>query len=31
ATNSSVFYGAVGSLGKQFMEVEAEAFAMLPN
>lgn len=30
-TNSSVFYGAVGSLGKQFMEVEAEAFAMLPN
>lgn len=31
ATQSSVFYGAVGSLGKQFMEVEAEAFAMLPN
>jgi TorA maturation chaperone TorD len=31
ATKSSVFYGAVGSLGKQFMEVEAEAFGMLPN
>ncbi|ASP34336.1 molecular chaperone [Labrenzia sp. VG12] len=31
ATKSSVFYGAVGSLGRQFMEVEAEAFEMLPN
>ncbi|WP_298822038.1 molecular chaperone TorD family protein [uncultured Roseibium sp.] len=28
---SSVFYGAVGSLGRQFMEIEAEAFGMLPN
>lgn len=31
ASKSSVFYAAVGSLGRQFMEVEAEAFEMLPN
>lgn len=31
ATKSSVFYGAVGALGRQYMEIEAEAFGMLPN
>ncbi|WP_299483904.1 molecular chaperone TorD family protein [uncultured Roseibium sp.] len=31
ASESSVFYGAVGALGRQFMEIEAEAFGMLPN
>lgn len=31
ATKSSVFYGAVGSLGRQFMEIEAQGFEMLPN
>jgi len=31
ASKSSVFYGAVGSLGRQFMEIEAEAFGMLPT
>ena len=31
ATRSSVFYGAVGALGRQFMEIEAEAFDMLPH
>ncbi|MBG6142315.1 MAG: molecular chaperone TorD family protein [Rhodobacteraceae bacterium] len=31
ATKSSVFYGAVGALGRQFMEIEAEGFGMLPN
>lgn len=31
ATKSSVFYGAVGALGRQYMEIEAEAFEMLPN
>lgn len=31
ASKTSVFYGAVGSLGQQFMEIEAEAFDMLPN
>ncbi|MES0812177.1 molecular chaperone TorD family protein [Roseibium sp. SCPC15] len=31
ATKSSVFYGAIGSLGRHFMEVETEAFGMLPN
>ncbi|MET1412449.1 molecular chaperone TorD family protein [Roseibium sp. HPY-6] len=31
ASKSSVFYGAVGALGRQFMEIEAEAFGMLPN
>ncbi|MEM5582733.1 molecular chaperone TorD family protein [Roseibium sp. AS2] len=30
ASKSSVFYGAVGTLGRHFMEIEAEAFAMLP-
>lgn len=31
ASKSSVFYGAVGALGRQYMEIEAEAFGMLPN
>lgn len=31
SSKSSVFYGAIGSLGRRFMEIEAEAFAMLPN
>lgn len=31
ASKTSVFYGAVGALGRQFMEIEAEAFGMLPN
>ncbi|WP_269585800.1 TorD/DmsD family molecular chaperone [Roseibium sp. Sym1] len=31
SSKSSVFYGAIGSLGRHFMEIEAEAFAMLPN
>ncbi|MBN9671898.1 TorD/DmsD family molecular chaperone [Roseibium aggregatum] len=31
ATGSSVFYGAVGALGRRFMEIEAEAFGMLAN
>ena len=31
ASKTSVFYGAVGALGRQFMEIEAEAFDMLPN
>jgi len=31
ATGSSVFYGAVGALGRRFMEIEAEAFGMLPH
>ncbi len=31
ATKTSVFYGAVGSLGRQFMEIEAQSFDMLPN
>jgi TorA maturation chaperone TorD len=31
ATDTSVFYGAVGSLGRQFMEVEAQAFDMLAD
>ncbi len=31
ATTSSVFYSSVGSLGRQFMEIESEAFEMLPN
>ncbi|MEP3048110.1 MAG: molecular chaperone TorD family protein [Roseibium sp.] len=31
ASKTSVFYGAVGSLGRQFMEIEAEAFEMLPH
>ncbi|WP_305987773.1 molecular chaperone [Roseibium sp. MMSF_3544] len=31
ASSSSVFYGAVGALGRQYMEIEAEAFNMLPN
>ncbi|WP_428645037.1 TorD/DmsD family molecular chaperone [Roseibium sp.] len=31
ATKTSVFYGAVGSLGRQFMEIEAQGFDMLPN
>ncbi|MCV0424576.1 MAG: molecular chaperone TorD family protein [Roseibium sp.] len=30
-SRSSVFYGAIGSLGRQFMEIESEAFEMLPN
>lgn len=29
ASDTSVFYGAVGALGRRFMEIEAEAFAML--
>lgn len=31
ASNTSVFYGAVGSLGRRFMEIEAEGFDMLGN
>ena len=31
ASRTSVLYSAVGSLGRQFMEIEAEAFEMLPN
>ncbi|MEP2704089.1 MAG: molecular chaperone TorD family protein [Roseibium sp.] len=31
ASKTSVFYGAVGSLGRQFMEIEAEAFEMLTH
>ncbi|GAA0775835.1 molecular chaperone TorD [Roseibium denhamense] len=31
ASDSSVFYAAVGALGRQFMEVESEAFSMLSN
>jgi len=31
ASKGSVFYGAAGSLGRHFMEIEAEAFDMLPN
>lgn len=31
ASKSSVFYGAIGALGRQFMEIEAEAFDMLPH
>jgi len=31
ATDTSVFYGAVGSLGRQFMEIEAQGFDMLPS
>ena len=31
ASKSSVFYGSVGALGRQYMEIEAEAFGMLPN
>jgi len=31
ASRTSVLYSAVGSLGRQFMEVEEQAFAMLPN
>ena len=30
-SDSSVFYSAVGSLGRQFMEIESEAFRMLGN
>jgi TorA maturation chaperone TorD len=31
ASRTSVLYSAVGSLGRQFMEIEAEAFEMLLN
>ncbi|GAB4516646.1 MAG: hypothetical protein Tsb0019_16140 [Roseibium sp.] len=31
AADTSVFYGAVGSLGRQFMDVEAQAFDMLAD
>jgi TorA maturation chaperone TorD len=31
ATDTSVFYGAVGSLGRQFMDVEGQAFDMLAD
>ncbi|QDG75919.1 molecular chaperone [Labrenzia sp. PHM005] len=31
ASGTSVFYSAVGSLGRQFMEIEDQAFEMLPN
>jgi len=31
ASRTSVLYSAVGSLGRQFIEIEAEAFEMLPN
>lgn len=31
ASKSSVFYAALGALGRRFMEVEAEAFEMLAN
>ena len=30
-SGTSVFYGAVGSLGRQFMEIETQGFDMLPN
>lgn len=31
ASGTSVFYGAVGSLGRQFMEIEAQGFEMISN
>jgi TorA maturation chaperone TorD len=31
ASGTSVLYSAVGSLGRQFMEIEDQAFEMLPN
>jgi TorA maturation chaperone TorD len=31
AADTSVFYGAVGSLGRRFMEIEAQGFDMLPS
>lgn len=30
-SGTSVFYGAIGSLGRQFMEIEAQGLDMLPN
>lgn len=30
-SGTSVFYGAVGTLGRQFMEIETQAFDMLAN
>lgn len=30
-TKSSVFYGAIGALGRAFIEIETEAFGMLAN
>lgn len=31
ASGTSVLYSAIGSLGRQFMEIEDQAFEMLPN